>query len=112
MSFNFHNKTFRVVSNDGLGAEVNEATTFFFRPEGELVYADYAGGGVRLGRLVGLIEGQRLHHSYVQVNQRNEIQTGRAEVEVHLTPEGKLQLVDAWQWESQDGRGECVMEEI
>lgn len=43
-AFDFQGKTFRVVRNDGPGAEVNEHTVLHFQQEGDVVHADYLGG--------------------------------------------------------------------
>ncbi len=37
MDLNLDNKTFRIVRNDGPGAELNEHTVFRFRQEGQTV---------------------------------------------------------------------------
>ena len=104
-------KTFRVVRNDGPGVEVNEATIFHYRQTGDIVHADYSGGGVRAGKLVGVLEGVTIRHGYVQVNHAGEIHSGRSTVEVQRTAAGKLRLVDSWEWESKAGRGLCILEE-
>ena len=107
----FDGKTFRVVRNDGPGAEVNEATVFYYRQMGNIVLADYTGGGVRAGKLVGVLEGDTIRHGYVQVNHAGEIHSGHSTVEVQRTAVGKLRLVDSWEWESKAGRGLCILEE-
>lgn len=112
MDFNLDNKTFRIVRNDGPGAEVNEHTVFHFRQEDTLVYADYQGGGVRFGRLVGVCDGGGMRHAYAEVNHEGGLSTGHGSDQLSRTPEGKIRIVDSWEWESQEGRGECVFEEI
>ena len=112
MRFDFEGKTFRVVRNDGPGAEVNEATVFHFSQQGDIVHADYFGGGVRVGKLVGVLAGATMRHRYVQVNGEGEFSAGQSTDEVELTPEGKIRLIDSWAWEDGRGRGLCVFEEI
>lgn len=112
VSLDLDNKTFRVVRNDGPGAEVDEDTVFCFRQDGSLVYADYSGGGVRLGRLVGVREANQMRHAYAQVNQEGQLSTGQGRDELSRTEDGKIRIVDSWEWESQEGRGECIFEEI
>jgi hypothetical protein len=108
--FNLDGKVFRIVSNDGPGAEVNEQTVFHFRQEGDVAHADYFGGGVRAGKLLG-IEATMVHR-YIQVNQQGAFQAGRSEVAIERTPEGKLRLIDSWTWENGRGSGRCIFEEI
>lgn len=107
----FDGVTFVVVRNDGPGAAVDRSTVFQYRQQGELIEAEYAGGGVRLGRLVGVLNGETITHAYVQVNLANEVQSGRSTVEVRRLADGRLQLIDSWQWQDRDGTGQCVMEE-
>lgn len=111
MSFDLDGKTFRVVRNDGPGAAVTTETVFRFRQEGEIVHAEYEGGGVRLGRLVGLLDGNAIRHAYVQVNTAGELQSGHGTDTLRRAEEGRIEIVDSWQWESRDGQGECVMRE-
>lgn len=110
--FDFNNKTFKVIRNDGPGAEVTTETVFRFRQQGNIVHADYEGGLVRYGKLLGVLDGDKLNHRYIQVNLNGEFNSGHASDEVKLTPQGKIQLIDSWQWESQAGQGFCIMEEV
>lgn len=52
---NFHNKTFKVVRNDGPEAEVNENTIFYFQQVENVVHADYFGGKVKAGKFIGIL---------------------------------------------------------
>jgi hypothetical protein len=104
-----HEKTFRVVRNDGPDAEVNAETVFEYRQRGDLVEAAYSGGKVRAGRLVGVLEGDVLRQAYVQVNQAGEIRSGRSTIAVRRSG-GRIQLVDEWRWDA-GGSGTCILEE-
>jgi hypothetical protein len=112
----FNNKTFRVIRNDGPDAEVTTDTVFHFRQQecdGQtIVHADYSGGSVVFGKLLGLLEGNTMRHSYVQLNRKGEFHRGQSTDEVRITPAGKIQLIDSWKWETRDGSGICIMEEI
>ncbi len=114
--FDFNGKTFRVVRNDGPGAEVTTATRFHFRQfeqDGRfIVHADYEGGEVAFGKLVGVLNGSELRHSYVQVNRRGEFHRGNSTNEISRTAAGKLQLIDRWRWETKEGSGLCILEEV
>jgi hypothetical protein len=109
--FDLDHKTFRIVLNEGPGAEVNEETVFHFRQEGEVAHADYFGGGVRFGKLLGVVKGAAMVHRYVQVNRHGEFQSGRSTVAIERTPAGKLRLIDTWTWEDGRGSGRCIFEE-
>jgi ribosomal protein S18 acetylase RimI-like enzyme len=105
-----HGLTFRVAGNDGPGAEVNSETVFHYRQHGDLVEADFRGGQVALGRLVGRLQGAVLRQAFVQVNSAGELKSGRSNVGVHLRG-GLVHLVDEWQWDG-GGKGTCVLEEV
>jgi hypothetical protein len=115
MNIDFEGKTFRVVRNDGPDAEVTTETIFHFRRRESdginIVHADYFGGQVRYGKLLGILEGSQMRHSYLQVNLKGEFHSGQSTDEVRLTPEGKIQLIDSWQWKSREGKGLCILEE-
>ena len=104
-----HEKTFRVVRNDGPGAEVNGETVFLYRQQGDVVEAEYRGGKVRAGRLVGVLEGDVLRQAYVQVNDRGELRSGRSTIAVQVI-DGRIRLVDEWRWDH-GGSGSCILEE-
>jgi len=112
MEFDLDNRTFRVIQNDGPGAEVDEDTVFYFRQQEDVVQAEYFGGGVRLGTLVGILERNSVRHCYSQVNQAGELQIGRAQAELRPSTEGRLQMVNQWEWEDSAIHGLCVLEEF
>ena len=113
---NFHGKTFKVLRNDGPDAEVTVDTIFTFtqveREGMTVVTADYYGGGVVAGKLVGVLDGDTMRHSYLQVNRNGEFHRGQSTDEISLTPEGKIRLTDRWQWETKPGSGVCILEEV
>jgi hypothetical protein len=115
MNFHFHDKTFRVVRNEGPSAEVTTDTTFHFtqRAEGglEIVEAQYSGGGVLWGRMLGVLEEDKMRHAYVQVNYKGEFSSGQSIDEISMLPNGKIQLVDRWEWKTREGQGVCIFEE-
>lgn len=109
--FNFHDKKFRITFIEGPETEVNKKTIFEFKQDGLLIYANYAGGKVKHGHLIGIITGNRLSHKYVQVNLADEINAGEGNSDIRLNG-NKLQIVEEWEWASKDGKGKSIMEEI
>jgi hypothetical protein len=114
MMHNFDGRTFRVVENSP-GGEVGNDTIFHFRQIGRTVYADYAGGEVLTGKIIGTLEGDAIRFEYLQVNVRGVVRGGKADDRVELLPDGKLRLSEEWEWKSEDGtqtlRGVSRMEE-
>jgi hypothetical protein len=94
------------------GGEVDTDTVFRFHQEGEVVYAQYAGGKVRLGFLVGRIEDDRLEFRYAQLNMTGETSTGHSTDQVEILPDGRVLLHETWEWESRPGSGTSLLEEV
>jgi GNAT superfamily N-acetyltransferase len=110
--YDFHKKRFNVVKNDGVDVEVNEETVFNFYQNGELVYAEYTGGKIKYGEIFGLIENETIYFYYSQVNITGEKNQGSSKDEIRTLENGKLQLIDKWQWKTKSGQGLCILEEI
>jgi hypothetical protein len=101
----------RVVSTDNKG-EVNSATLFCFSQEGSLVSAQYSGGHIRLGYLIGTISGAQLHFRYVQLNHEGQIDGGSSIGDLRVLEDGRLQMKEHFRWDSRDGSGTNVFEEV
>ena len=74
----FDNKIFRVVRNDGPGAEVTTETVFHFHQHDDIIHVDYWGGGVRWGQMLGLVTGDQIRHRYIQINTAGEFHAGHS----------------------------------
>ncbi|MEZ5337451.1 MAG: hypothetical protein R3F46_04230 [bacterium] len=88
------------VSTDPKGV-VNADTVFSFSQKEELVTAEYSGGSVQRGYLVGRCSGSRLEFSYCQMNDNGTVCGGRSHAEIGQLPDGRLRLVEHFTW--QDG---------
>ena len=67
MAGSLDGRRFRAASQSS-GAEVGAETVFTYHQDGDLIWARYAGGQVRLGHLVGLRRGDELDFRYSQLN--------------------------------------------
>jgi len=101
----------RVVSTAKVGV-VSAETLFTFTQEGPVVSAHYAGGKVRLGYLVGIVSAERLYFRYAQLDVEGRLDGGRSTCEVMRTPDGRIRLLEHFQWESCEGTGTNVFEEV
>ena len=99
------------VANTDSG-EVSGETRFEFEQEGERIYAHYTGGSIADGHLVGTFDGNEWNIRYSQINTENETASGHSVGTVELLDDGCVRIEDKWEWESQDGSGESVLEEI
>lgn len=110
--FNLDGKVFRVLSN-AAGGEVSGATRFHYRQEGELVWAEYDGGDIRKGFLIGRITADdSLDFSYQHLNRAWQNRSGHGSCRIEHGSDGSLRLNERWQ--RADGSqtcGESVLEE-
>jgi hypothetical protein len=104
-------RRFRVLAMDSQG-EASEASVFEYHEDDVLVWAEYAGGAVRLGYLVGTRAGDRLAFRYTQLNESGETSNGRCATTISTLPDGRLRLDENWAWESKPGSGTSAAEEI
>ena len=107
------NKTFRSVSNSGNG-EVSEATTFRYQQTGSMITANYSGGTIREGNLLGQIDKEGiLTFAYQHYNTNNEFRTGRCTSTPERLPNGKLRYHESWEWTGGlEGSGQSIIEEV
>jgi hypothetical protein len=99
------------VANDADG-EVSGDTRFHFEQDGTRIQAQYAGGEIVAGYLVGTLEGNQWDIRYVQMNDNGETATGHSQGELTVLDDGRIRVEDEWEWESKPGTGESVLEEI
>jgi hypothetical protein len=101
----------RVVSTAQNGV-VNAETLFTFRQDDAAVSAHYAGGKVRMGYLVGILSPEELRFRYAQLDTEGNLEGGYSTCEISRTPEGRIRLLEHFQWESREGSGTNIFEEV
>ena len=110
---NLNGKTFRASSNSENG-EVSFATVFKYFEEDGLVWAEYFGGDILKGNLIGKRDDDgSLDLRYQHVNQRGEIKTGICRSQVDEDSNGKIRIKEKWKWTCDDyseGESEIVEE--
>ncbi|MEU2222471.1 MULTISPECIES: hypothetical protein [unclassified Streptomyces] len=103
--------TFAPVSDQAPG-QVGTHTRFAYHEEGREIWAEYAGGDVVRGHLVGTREGDRLDFRYVQLRTDGTTASGHCVSTVVELPDGRLRLAETWEWESGPGSGTSVVEQL
>ncbi len=101
----------RVVST-AEGGEVNSETVFEFTQDGSVVSARYAGGKVQLGYLVGIMAAEGLRFRYAQIDKAGRLDGGHSICEIERTAEGRIKLAEHFKWDSREGSGTNLYEEI
>jgi hypothetical protein len=104
-------RRFRAAAN-APGGQVTEQTEFSFSQDGDLVFARYSGGAIRLGYLLGVRRGMQAKIRYVHVDLGGVIRSGRSRETIEVLADGRLRIHEEWQWESEPGcSGTSVLEE-
>jgi hypothetical protein len=91
---------------------VNAETIFKFTQEGSIVTAAYSGGKIHQGYLVGKISDNKLYFRYAQIDKSDNLDGGNSICDIQRSTEGKIQLIEHFKWESSEGSGINVFEEI
>lgn len=105
-------RTFTDVTANHAG-DVGGDTVFEYHEEPDrTIWARYAGGSVRLGFLIGTRMSDTLDFRYSHVTTSAKTANGHCRSTVRELPDGRLRLHETWRWESQDGNGTSVVEEI
>lgn len=94
------------------GGEAGPATVFKYREVNGLIEADYGGGAVARGFLVGTRSGDSVSFRYCQLNTAGETSTGRCDSTIEVLADGRLRLHETWVWESRPGAGTSFVEEM
>ena len=109
----YDGKHFVPVTNTENG-EVDEDTLFVYHQDGSVLWAEYSGGEIIRGQIIGTVtECGELDFFYQHINNQNQVRVGVC----HSTPEimenGKIRLSEKWQWLNGDkSEGESVVAEI
>jgi hypothetical protein len=109
---NYNDKIFRPISNTENGETSNE-TIFKYRQTGNILTAEYSGGKIKYGHLIGLVDNDgNIEMRYHQVNDKDQLMTGICNSKPEIMENGKIRLHESWQWTSGDkSNGESIIEE-
>lgn len=103
-------RTFVGVRNTADG-DVGTDTAFAYHQEGDLVWAEYEGGPVRRGFLVGTRAGDGLSFRYSHLDTAGQTAGGACTSRIEVLGDGRVRLHETWAWESRPGTGRSVVEE-
>ncbi|MFF0203024.1 hypothetical protein [Streptomyces sp. NPDC005017] len=98
--------------SDQAAGQVGTRTRFAYHEKDGEIWAEYAGGDVVRGRLVGTREGDRLDFRYVQLGRDGTTASGHCVSLVVELADGRIRLEETWEWESRPGSGTSVVEQV
>ncbi|MFY0631765.1 MAG: n-acetylglutamate synthase [Flavobacteriaceae bacterium] len=110
---NYNNKKFRAIFNSNNG-EVSSELIFHYLQTGSILTCEYQGKQILKGHLIGLVdENGIIEMSYHQVNKNGELMTGICTSKPEILANGKVRLLEEWQWTSGDkSKGNSILEEL
>jgi len=108
---NFHNKSFKLLENSSNG-KVNSEAIFNYQQEGDLVTAEYSGGGVIYGKIIAEHQGDSLKMLYQCYTEEQELKAGKAIADIVITEEDKIKLSLNWKWLESEKTGTSIYIEI
>ncbi|AJE86152.1 hypothetical protein SLNWT_5776 [Streptomyces albus] len=97
---------------DQAPGQVGTGTRFTYHEQDGRIWAEYEGGDIVHGRLVGTRAGDRLDFRYVQLTRDGATASGHCVSRLSELPDGRLRLTESWEWESRQGAGTSVVEEL
>ncbi|MET7682197.1 hypothetical protein [Streptomyces sp. NPDC005423] len=97
---------------DQAPGQVGTRTRFAYHEKDGVIWAEYAGGDVERGHLVGTRDGDRLDFRYVQLKRDGSTSSGHCVSRVAVLADGRVRLEERWEWESQPGSGTSVVEQV
>ena len=104
-------KIFAGVRNAETG-QVGASTRFHYHQEAGEIWAEYSGGEIRRGHLVGTRDGEKLTFRYAHLSEDGTTATGRCESRIVVLDDGRVRLEESWAWESRPETGTSIVEEV
>lgn len=94
--------------------EVNEQTIFTYHQKGKLLWAEYSGGNILKGFLIGTVSiNGELDFVYHHMNQVMRVKTGKCHSVPTILEDGKIELSEKWEWTSGNySEGESLLVEV
>lgn len=105
-------RSFRDVSPAPAGDVGGETVFAYHEDVNGTVWARYGGGAVRLGFLVGTRDQDGLDFRYAHVTDDGDTATGHCTSRIEQLTDGRLRLHETWAWDSREGSGTSVVEEV
>jgi hypothetical protein len=100
------------VANSGVHSVVSASTVLTFEQQGNVVSARYRGGEIVDGYLIGHLEGASLMFRYVQADVSGQLDAGVSEGVLDRLADGRLRLIEHYQWLTRAEQGTNTFEEI
>ena len=109
----YNNKKFKSIENSGSG-EVSSETIFEYFQKENILWANYSGGSILLGNIIGKVDGDGIiEMRYQHLSNDGTFKTGKCISIPEFLPNKKIRLHESWEWTSgKTGKGKSIIEEI
>lgn len=108
-------KVFAGVSNAETG-QVGTSTRFRYRQDADVIWAEYEGGEIRRGSLVGTRAEDRLSFRYRyrhrHLSADGTTASGVCASRIEMLEDGRIRFAESWAWESRPETGTSILEEL
>ena len=110
---NYNNRRFALKATDTGDTAAINGTLFVYSQDGDVVTCDYAGGSVKVGRMIGLVDAEgvltiRFEHIYTD----GRMMSGKGVSRPEWLPDGRLRLHETYTVFDTDEQGSSVVEEL
>lgn len=94
--------------------EVDEQTIFTYHQNGNHLWAEYSGGDIHRGTLIGTVaQNGSLDFTYQHMNKNMQLRIGKCKSVPKVLEDGKIELLEEWQWLNGDcSEGTSVLQEL
>ena len=100
--FNLHFKQFKILNSSENG-DVNDKTIFEYFQDGDEIWANYKGGEIISGELIGKKTAENgFEIAYNHTTKQGTKKEGICKTQVSFSKEGKIILNEFWQWRTGD----------
>lgn len=97
-SISYEGKYF-VSQENAENGEIDENTVFAYHQKNNILWADYSGGEIIKGHLVGTVEENgELDFYYLHINRQKQVRVGICHSIPQILDNGKIKLYEKWQW--------------
>lgn len=84
-------------------ALANSETVFNYYQDEQIIWANYSGGEIVKGSLIGkVIDSDSFEFVYQHLNNQNELLTGKCTSFPKMNSESKIEISEEWQWTCSD----------
>ena len=110
---NYDGKKFVPKKNTDNG-EVGEETLFHYHQKENIIWAEYSGGEIKQGFLVGTVDSNgKLAFTYQHINQINQLRIGECNSFPVFLEDDKIEMHEEWQWLNGDkSKGASIIVEV